>query len=100
MVNYGNGFTGSGLAINGSGGINGSRLRLTDGGTGETTSAWFTTPVNVQAFTLDFSFQLTNPTADGITFAIQNAGSHAIGPGGAWDMGHRVPAAKGEYLIA
>ncbi len=82
-LNYGNGFTGRGLAINGTGGINGSRLRLTDGGTGETTSAWFSTPVNIQAFTQDFAFQLTNPNGDGMTFTIQNVGTTAIGPVGA-----------------
>jgi hypothetical protein len=82
-LNYGNGFTGHGLVINGTGGINGSRLRLTDGGAGETTSAWYSTPVNVQAFTQDFALQLTNPNGDGTTFTIQNVGTAAIGPGGA-----------------
>ncbi len=83
-LNYGNGFTvPTGLVLNGYGAINGSRLRLTDGGTGESASAWYTTPVNIQAFTQDFAFQLTNPNGDGFTFAIQNAGTTAIGPGGA-----------------
>ncbi|MEQ1353285.1 MAG: hypothetical protein ABLT11_04655, partial [Candidatus Acidiferrum sp.] len=39
-------------------------------------------PVNVQKFTTDFTFQLTTPNADGMTFAIQNAGLTAIGGGG------------------
>ena len=82
-VNYGNGFDSTNLAINGSASINGGRLRLTDGGSGETSSVWYTTPVNAQAFTQDFSFQLTNAVADGITFTIQKAGTAAIGPGGA-----------------
>ena len=41
--------------------------------------------VNVQTFTTDFSIQITpgtNPTADGMTFTIQNAGLNAVGPGG------------------
>jgi hypothetical protein len=57
-------------------------LELTDGGQSEASSAWFTTPVNVQSFTTNFSFQLTNPNADGMTFTIQNAGLTALGPSG------------------
>ena len=77
------GFTSSGLALNGHAVINGTRLRLTDDGTGEVASAWYSTPVNVQAFTQDFSFQLTNANADGMAFVIQNAGTQAVGPAGA-----------------
>jgi hypothetical protein len=80
---YGNGFGSGGLVLNGRATINGTRLRLTDGGAGEVASAWYSTPVNIQAFTQDFSFQLTNATADGMAFVIQNAGTQAIGPGGA-----------------
>ena len=43
---------------------------------------WFTTPVNINAFTTDFNFQLLSPKADGFTFAIQSAGISAIGPNG------------------
>jgi hypothetical protein len=72
--------------------LNGTRLRLTDGGQGEASSAWFTTPVNVQTFTTDFSFQLTSPNADGMTFAIQNAGTTALGPsGGGLGYGAQLP---------
>src|SRR5580704_3933303 len=67
---YGSGFTSAGLALNGSAAINGTRLRLTNGGTSEAGSAFFNTPVNVQSFTNDFSFQLTNATADGFTFTL------------------------------
>ena len=56
---------------------------MTDGGAGEISSAWYATPVNVQNFTQDFSFQLTNATGDGFTFVIQNSGVTAIGPPGA-----------------
>ena len=38
----------------------------------EAGSAFFATPVNIQSFTTDFTFQLSNPSADGITFTIQN----------------------------
>src|SRR5256885_4685412 len=50
------------------------RSQLTDGGSREASSAWFTTPVNVQSFTNDFAFQFINANSDGMTFTIQNAG--------------------------
>jgi hypothetical protein len=81
-INFGSGFTASGLQLNGRTKLNGTRLELTDGGQSEASSAWFTTPVNVQSFTTDFSFQLTNPNADGMTFTIQNAGLAALGLSG------------------
>jgi hypothetical protein len=91
-VNFASGFTATGLSFNGYAKLNGSRLQLTDGGASEASSAWFTTPVNVQAFTTDFSFQLTNPNADGMTFTIQNAGTTALGPlGGGLGYGPGAP---------
>ena len=54
-------------------------LRLTDSGLREAGSAWYPTKQNIQSFTQDFSFQMTKPTADGITFAIQNVGTTALG---------------------
>ncbi len=82
-IYYGNGFTATGITLKGNAQLNGSRLRLTDGRTSEKAAAWYSQPVNVQAFTQSFSFQLTNPRGDGFTFTIQNAGPNAIGPGGA-----------------
>ncbi len=91
-INYGSGFTGTGLTQNGSSKLNGARLRLTDGGGTEAASAFYTTPINVQNFTTDFSFQLTNPNADGMTFAIQNTGVTALGPpGGGLGYGPDTP---------
>ena len=58
-------------------------LQLTDGGAGENRTAWFTTAVPVSSFTTDFTFQQTNPTADGMTFTIQGAGLSAVGGNGA-----------------
>jgi hypothetical protein len=81
-INYGSGFTSSGVTLNGSSTINGTRLRLTDGGGTEAGSAFFTTPINVTNFTTDFSFQLTNPNADGMTFTLQGTGPTALGPAG------------------
>jgi hypothetical protein len=91
-VNYGSGFSSTGLALNGFAKLNGTRLRLTDGGGSEAGSGFYTTPLNMQSFTTDFSFQLTNPGADGIAFVIQDAGTTALGPtGGGLGYGPDVP---------
>jgi len=81
-INYGSGFTSTGLALNGSAAINGTRLRLTNGGTNQAASAFPNTLISVQNFTADFSFQLTNANADGMTFTIQGTGTNALGPSG------------------
>jgi hypothetical protein len=81
-INYGGGFTASGLTLNGKAIISGTRLRLTDGGGTEAGSAFVTAPINIQSFTTDFSFQLTSPNADGMTFTIQGTGPTALGPTG------------------
>src|SRR5205823_5240685 len=47
LINYGSGFTTTGLQLNGNTALNGTRLRLTDGGANEASSAFYTTPVNV-----------------------------------------------------
>jgi hypothetical protein len=81
-ISYGSGFTSAGLTLNGNAAINGTRLRLTNGGGSEASSAFFNTLVNVQSFTNDFSFQLTNAAADGFTFTIQGNSPTALGPRG------------------
>jgi len=88
-VDFGSGFTTSGLQFNGHTKLNGTRLQLTDTtSTSQAASAFWTTPVNVQSFTNAFTFQLTNPNADGFTFVIQNAGLTALGsPGGGLGYG-------------
>jgi Legume lectin domain/Chitobiase/beta-hexosaminidase C-terminal domain len=79
-INFGSGFSSSGLALNGNAALNGARLRLTNSVADQGGSGWYTTPVNIQTFTTDFTFQLTSPTGNGITFTIQNAGTTALGP--------------------
>jgi predicted RecA/RadA family phage recombinase len=80
IVDFSAGFAGeTTLTLNGSATINGSRLRLTDGGENEAGGAFFSTPTNIQSFATDFSFQLTNANADGFTFTIQCAGATALG---------------------
>jgi Legume lectin domain/Chitobiase/beta-hexosaminidase C-terminal domain/Fn3 associated len=82
-INFGTGFTQTGMQFNGHTKLNGSRLQLTDTTTtAEVGSAFWNQLVNVQSFTNDFTFQLTTPNADGITFTLQGTGATAIGPGG------------------
>jgi len=83
-VNFSQGFTNAKgpMSFNGSTDLDDFRLQLTDGGNYEKGSAFFATPVNIQAFTTDFTFQLSNPTGDGMTFTIQNVGPAAIGGDG------------------
>ena len=83
-IDFGSGFAGGGnsLTFNGSATLNGTRLQITNGGTGQAGSAFYNAPVNVQSFTTDFALQLLNPVADGFTFTIQGNGPTALGPPG------------------
>ncbi len=85
-INYGSGFVSAGLTMNGSAALNGTRLRLTTGVSNQAGSAWYSTPVSVDSFTTDFTFQLagigTSAYGNGITFVIQNSGTNAVGPSG------------------
>ncbi len=78
-VPFGNGFPAASMLLNGSAQLAGSRLRLTDGNSGEAGSAYYPSKVNVKKFTNDFDFQLANAAADGFTFVIQNASKTALG---------------------
>jgi hypothetical protein len=71
------------IMFNGSTDLDDFRLQLTNGGANENGSAFYTTKVNIQAFTTDFTFQLSNPAADGITFTIENSSPKALGVPGA-----------------
>ena len=70
------------LQFNGNAALSGTSIELTDGGTNEAGSAYYGTPVNIQTFTTDFNFQLTNANADGFTFTIQNGAPTALGASG------------------
>ena len=102
-VNWGSGFTAGAIALNGSATLNGTRLRLTDGGGSEAATAWYNSPVNIQQFTTNFSFQIagSNPTADGFTFAIQGNNTAALGPsGGALGYGNGSGGALSQKSVA
>ncbi len=88
------GFAGQGLTLNGGATVNGTVLQLTDGGIYEARSAFFNSPVNVQAFTSDFDFQVLNASADGFAFVIQNQGLNAVGSSGG-ALGYGVSPSTG-----
>ena len=82
-LDYSAGFAGaSSLKLNGSASIQGTALQLTDGGTNEAASVFSTTALDITHFATQFSFQLTNATADGFTFTLQNVAPTALGPTG------------------
>ncbi|PNA17471.1 hypothetical protein C1X78_26015, partial [Pseudomonas sp. MPR-R1B] len=73
-INFGSGFTAGGMALLGAAKLNGTSLRITDGGGNEAAAAWYNVPANIQSFTTDFTFLITagsSPTADGMTFTMQ-----------------------------
>jgi hypothetical protein len=99
-INFINGFASvTGLTLNGSAiNTDDSRLQLTTGATSEAGSVFWNTPVNVQSFVTDFTFQLSGnaPIADGMTFTIQNHAPTALGPsGGGLGYGPDQPGSGG-----
>ena len=79
-INFAGGFPdATGLQLNGVAAVSNNALEITNGGAIEANSAFWTTPVNIQAFTTNFTFQLTSAQADGFTFTIQNVGPTALG---------------------
>ncbi len=78
-IDYSGGFTAGGLQMNGSAALSSNRLRITPALGAQQGSAFFSSAVNIQSFTTDFDFQITQPTADGFTFTIQGSGPTAIG---------------------
>jgi hypothetical protein len=84
-INFGLGFSNPvGMQFNGTTDLDDSRLQLTSGGLNQAGSAFFNTPMDIRNFTTDFTFQISDAVADGMTFTIQNssAGAKALGPSG------------------
>ncbi len=68
------------MQFNGNAVLVGKSLQLSDTSRNfEASSAFWNQQVNVQTFTSDFTFQITNPGADGITFTIQGRTPTALG---------------------
>ena len=84
LIDFSEGFSASAatMQFNGSTDLDDTRLQLTNGGFNQAGSAFYDTPVEVNTFTTDFSFQLSNPVAEGITFTIQGVGPGALGSNG------------------
>jgi Chitobiase/beta-hexosaminidase C-terminal domain/Bacterial lectin len=80
-INFPVGFAGTQgiMILNGSTDLDDSRLQLTNGVLNEAGSAWYFQPESIQAFTTSFSFQLSNPAGNGITFAIQGNNTSSVG---------------------
>lgn len=80
-INFGSGFSSTaGLTLNGSAvATDDTRLQLTTGGLWQGGSVWWNAPINIQAFTTSFEFQLSAAQANGFTFTIQNVGTKALG---------------------
>ena len=82
-VSFPSGFTGTtAFTLDGGATVTGGALQLTDGGNNEARAIWYSTPLNIQQFTTDFTFQITPAgpnSTDGMTFAIQNQGLTAHG---------------------
>jgi hypothetical protein len=79
----------TGLTLNGSAVQSGANLRVTNNGSQQTGSVWYTTPVLVgEGFETTFDFAMT-ASVEGLAFVIQGspAGAAAIG-GGIWGMGY------------
>ena len=83
-LNFNSGFTNSATSLNynGSAKIFNGRAELTDGNSGEAGSMWSKTVQDIRRFSAQFTFQITNPNADGFTFAIQNNNATIVGNGG------------------
>src|SRR6202035_4751731 len=84
-IGFGSGFSSGSMILNGNAAITGTALSLTTTSpTFQASSAWYPTAVNIQNFTTDFSFQTSagSPTADGLTFTLQNNSTTTIGGAG------------------
>jgi len=98
-INFASGFASGGMNLLGSAALNGSSLQLTNGGSNEAAAAWYQLAANIQAFTTDFTFQVTpgtTPEADGFAFVIQGNNTTALGPlGGGLGYGPDTPGGTG-----
>jgi fibronectin type 3 domain-containing protein len=86
LLNYSGGFAGSSTSLkyNGSATINGSKLELTNGATGERGSVFSMSLVDITKFSSQFTFQTSAGanTGEGLTFTIQGVGPKAQGSSG------------------
>jgi len=91
---------------NGTGGpsFSGETLTLTDGGSDEARSTYYSTPQLIGQFNTSFVYQATAsggaPLADGVTFVLQNQGPTALGShGGGLGVAGISPSAEVEFNV-
>jgi hypothetical protein len=84
-ISFPSGFSaaGSTLQLNGSTDLDDTRLQLTSGALNQAGSAFYTTQVQINYFTTDFTFQLSNPVANGFAFVLESPGTKSLGSNGA-----------------
>jgi hypothetical protein len=82
LIDFSQGFETDSLTLNGPATITSGALQLTSGPSSAASSAFYPTPVPTKSFDTQFTFQLLDPTAEGITFTIQGDGPNAVGLGG------------------
>ncbi len=83
-IDYSAGFAGAVLNVVGRASLTTDNLaRLTDGNPNEAGAIWSPQPQNITRFSTEFSFQLTDATANGFAFCLQNAGANKLGGSGA-----------------
>jgi hypothetical protein len=82
FIAFGKGFNKEALTLNGPAEVAGGSLELTSGPSTAASSAFYPTPVPTANFNTEFTFQLLDPTAEGITFTIQGEAPNAVGTGG------------------
>jgi hypothetical protein len=85
ILNFSTGFNGSSgvLDLNSPAKVQGQTLLLTNGTTGQTSSAFSKTALKIQSFYTTFSFSLASPEENGFVFAIENTAPTAVGSGAA-----------------
>ena len=84
-INYGSGFTTTGLTVNGSAAVASGKLTLTSGSASQTGSAFYTTQQNIQQFSTTFTYTLggtQGSTGEGVAFVLQKSAATAVGTGG------------------
>jgi hypothetical protein len=81
-IALGSGFTTGSVQLNGVAAISGTKLLLTPSDIYQVAAAFHPEALNIQSFTTDFSFQILNAEADGLTFTIQGSGPFAMGSQG------------------
>lgn len=82
-LDYSTGFSdAAGLTLNGSTTLVDGVIRLTDGTSTQAGSAFSTGRVNVDRFSTQFDFRLTDPEGDGFAFVVQGVAATALGPSG------------------